>query len=53
MVWSTFEGIKISERRVTSVTPRPELVPLLAVQAHISGPDRIRTGDLVLDRDVC
>src|SRR5260221_366445 len=35
------------------VDARPRVAPLVALKVHICGPDRIRTGDLVLDRDVC
>ena len=35
------------------VRPKPETAALLAAAVHRCGPDRIRTGDLVLDRDVC
>jgi DNA invertase Pin-like site-specific DNA recombinase len=53
MVWATFEWIRVSEGKVVAVRPRPETAPLLALRVHSRGPDRIRTGDLVLDRDVC
>jgi DNA invertase Pin-like site-specific DNA recombinase len=48
-----FESVTVASGRVVAVRPRPEVAPLVAVKVHICGPDRIRTGDLVLDRDVC
>jgi hypothetical protein len=49
-----FESVTIGGKRLVSVKPRDEVAPLLAVKLLQSGgPDRIRTGDLVLDRDVC
>ena len=53
LVWAIFESVKIQEGRIVSVRPKPEVAPLLALRVRNSGPDRIRTGDLVLDRDVC
>ena len=50
---SLFESVTVASGRVVAVRPRPEVAPLVAVKVHICGPDRIRTGDLVLDRDVC
>jgi hypothetical protein len=48
-----FESVKIRDGSPVAVQPKPELAPLFAGRLHASGPDRIRTGDLVLDRDVC
>ncbi len=48
-----FEAVKIRDGSPVAVRPKPELAPLFAVRVHTGGPDRIRTGDLVLDRDVC
>ena len=48
-----FAHVRVHAGKVTSVLPNPELLPLFAVAVQTSGPDRIRTGDLVLDRDVC
>ena len=48
-----FESVTVASGRVVAVRPRPEVAPLAAIKVHICGPDRIRTGDLVLDRDVC
>jgi len=53
MVWSVFNRIRISSGAIASVRPKPETAALLAAAVHRCGPDRIRTGDLVLDRDVC
>lgn len=50
-----FETVRIGGGQIVSV-PRPEVAPLVAVtltEPKTGGPDRIRTGDLVLDRDVC
>jgi hypothetical protein len=52
MLGVPFEAIRIAGSRIVSVYP-PEVAPLLAVRVQSGGPDRIRTGDLVLDRDVC
>ncbi len=52
-----FVRIVVDGGWIVSVRPKPELAPLLAARVaqdvRRSGPDRIRTGDLVLDRDVC
>ena len=48
-----FEAVKIRDGSPVAVRPKPELAPLFAARVHTGGPDRIRTGDLVLDRDVC
>jgi DNA invertase Pin-like site-specific DNA recombinase len=53
LVWEMFESITISEGRIVRVKPMAHVAPLLALRVRNSGPDRIRTGDLVLDRDVC
>ena len=45
--------IRISSGTIASVRPKPETAALLAAAVQSCGPDRIRTGDLVLDRDVC
>jgi site-specific DNA recombinase len=62
-----FESIRIEDRTIKGVTPQIEFTPLLVLN-HLSqdfhptnrqggsrkcGSDRIRTGDLVLDRDAC
>ena len=54
-----FDIIWTKNERVVSVRPRPELRPLFQISEEcqaksLSGdPDRIRTGDLCLDRAVC
>ncbi len=49
-----FERVTVGAKRLVAVRPRAEVAPLLAIRLLQSGgPDRIRTGDLVLDRDVC
>jgi hypothetical protein len=53
LVWTMLEAVKVRDCRITAIRPRPELLPLFALLVRNSGPDRIRTGDLVLDRDVC
>ncbi len=45
--------VEIKEGPIVSITPKRDIAVLLALQGRNSGPDRIRTGDLVLDRDVC
>jgi site-specific DNA recombinase len=61
-----FESIRIEDRTIKGVTPQIEFTPLLVLN-HLNkdfhpecqggsrkcGSDRIRTGDLVLDRDAC
>ena len=53
LFWSLFEKATVADGRIVSVRPHPAIAPLVALQVHMCGPDRIRTGDLVLDRDVC
>jgi hypothetical protein len=53
MTWSVFERTRITEARSSPSKLRPETASLLALRGQGGGPDRIRTGDLVLDRDVC
>jgi len=54
MLGLLFESVSVGGKRVVAVRPREDAAPLLAVKLLQSGgPDRIRTGDLVLDRDVC
>jgi hypothetical protein len=48
-----FESVKIAGGAIVAVRPKAEVAPPLAVKVQSCGPDRIRTGDLVLDRDVC
>jgi hypothetical protein len=48
-----FESVKIAGGAIVAVRPKAEVARLLAVKVQSCGPDRIRTGDLVLDRDVC
>jgi site-specific DNA recombinase len=62
-----FESIRIEDRTIKGVTPHIEFTPLLVLNhlnqnPHLTecqgggrkcGSDRIRTGDLVLDRDAC
>ncbi len=54
MLTLLFERVTVGAKRLVAVRPREEVKPLLAIRLLQSGgPDRIRTGDLVLDRDVC
>ena len=51
----SLELVRIGGGQIVAVHP-PEVAPLVAVtltEPKTGGPDRIRTGDLVLDRDVC
>jgi hypothetical protein len=56
-----FDEIEVTDGWISMVRPKKEIAPLLAAQViqaaeesvRCGGPDRIRTGDLVLDRDVC
>ena len=46
-----FESVTVGGKRLVSVKPRDEVAPLFAVKLLQSGgPDRIRTGDLLRDR---
>ena len=54
-----FDLIWVRNERVVAVRPRPELRPFFQISEEcqdgsLSGdPDRIRTGDLRLDRPIC
>ena len=55
MLGLLFESVTIGGKRLVSVKPRDDIASLFAIKLVVQtgGPDRIRTGDLVLDRDVC
>ena len=53
-----FETIRVGGGHIVAVRPKSAIMALVALtwgasKTQTGGPDRIRTGDLVLDRDVC
>ncbi len=54
-----FEAVWVKDDRVVAVRPLPELRPFFQISEECQSkslfgdPDRIRTGDLCLDRAVC
>jgi hypothetical protein len=59
MARTLFNGVLVRDKQVVAVRPKKELEPFFKVsyecqEKSLSGdPDRIRTGDLCLDRAVC
>ena len=59
MARALFNGVLVRDKQVVAVRPKKELEPFFKVsyecqEKSIAGdPDRIRTGDLCLDRAVC